>query len=178
MVRGIALLMCVYVVGCGDDAPPLEPTYANVEFVIQRSCGTASDSCHGGDRGNANLNFEDLLNDGEPFTNALVGVESCEYSFLNRIEPGDPERSWLFIKLTAAHGRDGQIEFTPDPAWDPGIEPRDDGTFPPSECPRVTRGELNFGLLMPQNPANPQMLPSSEIRLFRDWILAGAPGPE
>ena len=62
------------------------------------------------------------------------------------IEPGDPDRSWLFIKLTAAHDADGNVEFTPDESWDPGIERRMDGTFPPSECPNVEDGELTPSL--------------------------------
>ena len=169
-------LVLAGLVACGDPAP-LEPTYENVLNVVDRSCGTDSRSCHGGARGNADLNFGLLLDEGRPITEALVNVPACQYDLLDRIEPGDPDRSWLFIKLSAAHDADGNIEFTPDESWDPGIERRMDGTFPPSECPNVEDGELTFGQIMPENTGNPRPLPNREIELFREWILAGAPGP-
>ena len=169
-------LVLAGLVACGDPAP-LEPTYENVRMVVERSCGTDSRSCHGGVRGNAQLNFRLVLDEGRPITDALVDVPSCEYDLYDRVEPGDPERSWLFIKLSGAHDDEGNLEFTPDPTWDPGIERRTDGTFPPSECPLVEDGELTFGQVMPENRGNPRPLRSREIQLFRDWILAGAPGP-
>ena len=57
MLRFASLVSCLLaLVGCGDPEP-LEPTYENVAAVIHRSCGGASNSCHGGINGNARLNF-------------------------------------------------------------------------------------------------------------------------
>lgn len=155
----------------------LEPTYANIEETVQITCGSSSSSCHGSTRGNARLNFEELLVAGAPVTDALVNVPACEYDLMDRVEPGDLENSWLWIKLTQEHDGTGLLLFEPDPAWDPGIEPRMDGTYPPSVCPNVDDGELNFGYQMPQNRGRPSPLPSNRLELFREWILAGAPGP-
>lgn len=162
--------------GCGSEAP-LEPTYENVLAVFERSCGTTSRSCHGGSRGSANLNFELPLSEGRPITDELVGVAACQYDRLNLVEPGDPEASWLWIKLTGDHDASGRLQFTPAADWDPGIERRADGTYPPSICPSVEDGEITFGYLMPQNVDNPQLLPARELTMIREWILAGAPGP-
>ena len=96
---------------------------------------------------------------------------------IDRVEPGSPEESWLWIKLSQAHDEEGRILFEPDPAWDPGIEPRDDGSFPPSRCPNVEDGALTFGYQMPLNAGAPSPLPDDQLRLFHDWIEAGAPGP-
>jgi len=165
----------VLTVGCEPES--LEPTYDNIEETVQITCGSSSSSCHGGARGNAQLNFQALLDMGAPVSDALVDVPACEYDLLDRVVPGDPDNSWLWIKLTQAHADDGLLLFEPDPSWDPGIEPRMDGTYPPSICPNVDDGELNFGSLMPQNVGRPSPLPNNRLNLFRDWIEAGAPGP-
>ena len=163
---------------CGGEPEYFEPTYANIEETVQLTCGASSSSCHGGVRANAMMNFERALADGVPLTELLVDVPACEYDLLDRVEPGDPERSWLWIKLTHAHAEDGRLLFEPDPAWVPGIEPRADGTYPPSICPNVEDGELTFGYAMPQNIGRPTPLPQNRLDLFREWIEAGAPGPE
>ncbi|HJK91518.1 MAG TPA: hypothetical protein RMH85_07120 [Polyangiaceae bacterium LLY-WYZ-15_(1-7)] len=173
----LSLLIALACVGCGDEGPAIEPTYANVLETVQVSCGAESSSCHGGSTGGGSLSFEALLAEGRPITEALVNVPSCEYDLLDRVEPGSPEESWLWIKLSQAHDEEGRILFEPDPAWDPGIEPRDDGSFPPSRCPNVEDGALTFGYQMPLNAGAPSPLPDDQLRLFHDWIEAGAPGP-
>jgi len=176
MTRAACLLLVIPLIACGDDAP-LEPTYENVAAVLERSCGASSMSCHGGIRGNASLNLGTAMDTGQPYTELLVGVESCEYSFMPRVDPGNPENSWLMVKLEGAHSDDGELLFEPDPGWDPGIEPRADGSYPPSTCPLVDEGELTFGYLMPQNVGAPDPLPERELDMIYEWILIGAPGP-
>lgn len=175
-MRGTLLLaLAMLMTACGDD-PPLEPTYANVEALIDRSCGSTSSSCHGGVRGSARLNFQLLADTERPYTDALVGVEACEYDFMPRVDPGNPDNSWLMIKISGPHDAEGLLTFTPDPGWDSGLTPRMDGSFPPSQCPLVEDGELTFGSVMPESGGEIFLEPA-EITLFREWILAGAPGP-
>ncbi len=176
MKRASFLLLLLPALACGDDAP-LEPTYENVAAIIERSCGGSSMSCHGGIRGNANLNFGIAEGEGRPYTELLVGVESCEYDFMPRIDPGNPENSWLMVKLGGAHAPDGKLLFEPDPGWDSGLEPRTDGSLPPSTCPLTDEGELSFGYSMPQNVGAPDPLPQRELDMIYEWILIGAPGP-
>jgi len=176
MNRALCLSLCLSAFACGDPEP-LEPTYENVAAVLERSCGASSMSCHGGVRGNANLNLGTAMATGQPYTEILVGVESCEYSLMPLVDPGNPDNSWLMVKIDGAHDENGRLLFEPDPAWDPGIEPRPDGTYPPSTCPLVEDGELSFGYLMPQNVGAPDPLPENELDMIYEWILIGAPGP-
>lgn len=175
--RPLLLAPLLVLVACGGTDGPIEPTYENVAAVIERSCATASPSCHGGVRGSARLNFEAFDEAGLPYTDALVNVEACEYSFLDLVTPGDPDRSWLMLKLEHEYDADGNLIFTPDPAWDPMLATNADGSLRASTCPQVDRGELGFGTNMPQNLGRPSPLSEAEITLFREWILIGAPGP-
>jgi hypothetical protein len=177
----LPLCAAVAVLGlaCGPSGQSLEPTYDNVELFVGRTCAFST-SCHGGLRGQARLNFEMLLDEGMPITEALVDVPACEYDFYDRVEPGAPERSWLMIKLEHAHDPEsGEVLFEPDPAWDlGGLMRRPDGTLPTSTCPLVEDGELTFGENMPNASASrPTPLRPEEIEMFRQWILMGAPGP-
>lgn len=176
-MRGTSLALSILLAACGDDATPLEPTYENVEALIDLSCGSTSSSCHGGTRGSARLNFQLFADTGQPYTEALIGVEACEYDFMPRVDPGNPDNSWLMIKISGPHDADGLLTFTPDPGWDSGLTRRMDGSFPPSQCPLIEEGELTFGYAMPQSRGDPLPLHPRQIELFREWILAGAPGP-
>jgi hypothetical protein len=176
MLRPLCFLLLPVALACGD-AEPLEPTYENVAAIFDRSCGASSMSCHGGIRGNASFNLGAARAAGQPYTELLVGVESCQYSFMPRVDPGNPDNSWLMVKIEGAHDAEGRLTFEPDPGWDPGIERRPDGTFPPSSCPQVDDGELSFGYLMPQNVGVPTLLPQRELDMIREWIRIGAPGP-
>jgi hypothetical protein len=86
-----------------------------------------------------------------------------------RVAPGDPERSWLWVKLTApfrpqtdpyAHS----IYFEPPADWDPGERGCRDQT---------DEGEPLFGQRMPSTA--PNTLRPDELAVIRAWILAGAP---
>ncbi len=150
------LLVPLFALGCGADAePPIEPTYDNVQMVMQRSCSLSS-ACHAS-RGRAGLTYEGLMD----FTEPLVGVPSCQYPPMPRVDPGNPDNSWLMIKIDGMYDADGNIEFTPEA-----------GFTPPTGDPDCE----TFGTVMPQN-ATPIPLPMREVTMFRDWIAAGAPGP-
>ncbi|MFW5924585.1 MAG: hypothetical protein ACOCV4_00350 [Myxococcota bacterium] len=162
-----ALVLLVTLAGCGDEGedaslPPIEPTYANVEMIMERSCTFGS--CHGGSgSGKGDLNLEPLLDAGEPITDALVDVPSCEYPLMPRIDPGDPDNSWLWIKMSPEYmAEDGTIDFTPDPSFDPGEAPCSD---------------LGFGINMPFAMGDPSPLADNELTAIREWIEMGAPGP-
>jgi hypothetical protein len=162
-----------------DEVPdPFEPTYEHVEFVIRRSCSFSS-SCHGGrGRGEARLNFAAVTNVGEPVTDLLNGVLSCEYDRMPRIDPGNPDNSWLWIKLTAETDDEGFILFEPDDDWEHGLEEDEDGLLERSTCPLTEEGVLSFGLSMPRNLEEPAPLADEEIEMIRQWIVLGAPGPD
>lgn len=168
LLPGLALLLAA---GCGG-GKTIEPTYANVEETVMTSCAISS-SCHAGEgAAKARLNFERALTEDGDILGVLVDRPACEYDLMDRVEPGDPESSWLWIKLDPAHAdADGNIEFEPDPSFDPD-------TSSPSVCPLVTGGELSFGTNMPQSIGEPTPLDGPRLRMFREWIEMGAPGPE
>jgi hypothetical protein len=96
----------------------------------------------------------------------LVGVQSCEYSAMNRVEAGKPEESWVMVKLTAPRDSSYLIQFTPDEPYTPH-----------SECGTNTLpdGTPGFGFGMPATGTF--QLDEASIDVFRRWIAAGAPGP-
>ena len=88
-------------VGCSDygDDPtaggPVAPPSETVSFAsdVQPIFDASCVGCHG-DGGNAGLD----LRSGRSYAN-LVGNPATE-SGLARIEPGEPENSWLYLKIT------------------------------------------------------------------------------
>lgn len=170
-----ALLAAVFAAlpACGGGGAP---TYEDIAVEVRRSC-SAPGACHGGEEGQAMLNFGAALESDRPVTEILNGVPSCEYDAMPRVSPGDPEGSWLMVKLDGAHSEAGDLLFEPDPSWESGLEPRPDGTLPPSDCPLTEDGELSFGNLMPLNPSVADPLPPAKVDMFREWIALGAPGP-
>ena len=162
-------------VACGPGY--IEPTYENVELVINESCGSSSMSCHGNPRGKSKLNFEQLLGEGKPYTDALVNVDACQYDAMKIVEPGNPDQSWLMIKIAGAHNEAGVLQFTPDASWQPELEMNPDGSLVDSACPLVDEGVQSFGRLMPQNAQEVLPLNDAEVTMFREWIMMGAPGP-
>lgn len=121
------LLACLLVVGCGELRSPTEPngegppdppvdpsaTFTRVQAeVFSTSC--AFSGCHGASGTQAGLN----LTAGLAYAN-LVNVASTEIPQIDRIEPGDPDASYLFLKVTGAPGIVGsrmpleQPELTP-----------------------------------------------------------------
>ena len=172
---GVALLL-----GCGDEpANPPAATYEAVEAVIVNRCATNAAACHGGmGDGGGGLNFGQRINAGEPITLALNGVQACQYDRMPLVTPGNPDESWLMVKLAHEFDSEGNIiGFSPDPAWDHGLTPDDDGRLPPSACPLTDDGVISFGTNMPQIRGNPTPLEAENIDLIRRWIAAGAPGP-
>ena len=155
---------------CSGDDDVREPTYENVEMLLSTSCAFST-SCHGGvARGQAALNIQTGIADGTLLADLME--PACEYSFLPRVDPGNPDGSWLMIKLTAPHdAATGVIDFTPDAAWDMGP-----GPHPDTLCPLVRDGMVQFGTIMP-NISPFAGLPADDIELIRQWIEMGAPGP-
>lgn len=167
----VAALALFGSVGCAQG--PLEPTYENIAGIFDSSCSFST--CHGGTSA-AMLNFVAAREAGVLYTDLLIDVPSCEYDRMPLIDPGNPENSWLYVKVTQAHEADGTLIFTPAPDWDPGIVPNPDtGLYPRSTCPRVERGVLTFGEIMPNGSTNG--LDERRATALREWILAGAPGP-
>jgi hypothetical protein len=166
--------------GCGTDepfCPGLEPDYApvydNVECVVSRSC-SFSTSCHGGSTGQVRLNFERYLDAGEPITLAFQNADgtpraACEYDLMPVVDPGNPDNSWLMMKIDGMVTADGMVDFTPDPTWMPATGSR--------VCPRRDMGVITFGIPMPYSEGRPTPLPAEEIEMIREWIRLGALGP-
>jgi hypothetical protein len=172
--------------GCGDDTsagpsdsgfdagpgPVIDPTYAEVERIVDRSCTFSA--CHGGrSSGVGALNMKVLIDDGIPITEVLVDVPACQYHLMPRIDPGNPDNSWLWIKLDPASMDDtGAIVFTPDPSFD-ATQPN-----PHYDSPNCPLDPGDFGLNMPFSDGHPSPLRLNELTAIREWIEMGAPGPD
>jgi hypothetical protein len=104
------------------------------------------------------------------FRAAMVDVSSCEYDRMKRVDPGNPQKSWVMIKL-AGPVRFRQyanfIDFKPDPDWKPSV---------PECSSQFDDGSPWFGTPMP--PPDTTMISNPQIELIRSWIEAGAPGPD
>jgi hypothetical protein len=182
MTATLAVAM-VMTVGCGDDSSDdtggaggaggaagsggtgggnfTRGTYEDVSAILggpeQMSIGScAASSCHGGSRAQAELDFKAPMD----LTEVLVNVPSCENPAMDRVEPGDPENSWLWIKLT------GEVQDT-----NSGLLSYDVGT--PAACTGVTTG---YGTRMPQ-VGGFDTLSDEKLFKIRTWIEDGAPGP-
>jgi hypothetical protein len=147
---------------CGEDPKPdAKPDYAAVSAILGGpEQGAASGSCafggtcHGAGTGKANLNFKGAAD----VAAVLVNVPACENSAMLRVAPGDPDNSWLWIKLTA------EADPTTGLITHPGT---------PSTCAGVTNG---FGTRMPQVGGFAK-LADDKLAVIREWIEGGAPGP-
>ncbi len=121
------------------DATPAVHDFAAVRSFFLRRCAAGS-ACHGaGGQGSLTLLGDALHGD-------LVGHASSEFPALPRIEPGHPERSWLWLKLAGCFR---QLPGCDDPA-------RPCGETMPTLSP-ISEG---FAL--------------SEAAVLRAWILDGA----
>ena len=78
------------------DAPPL----VRVRGEIDQVCSNA-DGCHGSGAGNMGLT------PGNEFA-AMINVASSEMPSLKRVLPGDPEHSYVYMKVACEGGIDGQ----------------------------------------------------------------------
>lgn len=168
----VSVLAGGVLVACTEPLPPQgdgrsdagSALYEKVEAIFARSCSLSR--CHDGALIGAGL----YLPPGGDYRQALVGVQACQYDPWNLVEPGDPEHSWLMVKLTAPFRplQDpyaNYIHFEPEPGWDPNRR----------GCPDETEdGVPLFGHRMPD--LAPNELRSEELEAVRSWIAAGAPG--
>ena len=164
----VLVLLFVFLVGCGaaTDAEVSDgggaELYPQVEAILERSC--AYQRCHAGPLIGAMLSFAP----GTDYASQLVSIPACEYERMARVEPFEPEQSWLWVKLTADfRDRDDPlpfyIHFEPEPGWDPDVRGCRD---------RADDGTPLFGQRMPLTA--PNMLPEAELELIREWIARGA----
>ena len=137
--------------------------YPQVEAILTKSC--ALERCHRGQVFGGGL----LFPRGGDLHAALVGVPACEYERFALVEPGDPESSWLMVKLTAPFrgAMDpyaNYIHFDPPADWNPNNR----------RCPDETdTGEPLFGQRMPATA--PNMLAEADLHTISEWIAQGAP---
>jgi hypothetical protein len=181
----LLLVVAAALIGCGPGPMPVDAnTDANIDTshaavlgIVRTTC--VFSACHGGARAGAGmLNFQPVVDGTMTLRDVLVDQPSCEYDLMPLVTEGDPDHSWLMMKLDGPHTADRLITFTPDPAWDPGIVRRADGTYPASICPLVSHGEITFGVLMPQGSGtDAPVLTPVQLQTIRGWILTGAPGP-
>jgi hypothetical protein len=181
------LIVPALLAGCGDDSgpagpqdsgfdahqAPIEPVYAEIERMFNRSC--VFSACHGGSAsGVGAMNFQPLLDAERPLTEALVDVPACQYHLMPRVDPGNPDNSWLWIKLDPERmdPSTGEIVFEPDPSFD-GSEPN-----PHHDSPNCPLGPDDFGHNMPYAPGSPSPMRANELEAVRQWIELGAPGPD
>ena len=84
-----------------DGTPPsdteVEISYDNVQAIFDQSCATAG--CHDGSVA------PDLTAAASPAS--IVGVASQQVSDLNHIEPGDPDGSYLLLKVNGSYADAG-----------------------------------------------------------------------
>ena len=164
VVAAPRFLLATLLVGpscAAETAEPAAPTvhYAAVKTVIEQSC--AKQVCHGIMTASAHLDMEQ----GDPRT-ALVDVPSCEYDRMMRVKPGDPEHSWIMIKLagpTRFRLYADFVDFVPEPGWQPSVQ----------ECSgQFDDGSPWFGTRMP--PMDTTTITPEEIDLIATWIREGA----
>src|SRR4051794_3392772 len=99
----LAMLSLLLLAGCGTVKSPTEPPAASgggAAFTfsqIQREIFTptcAKSGCHAADTGQEGL----VLEAGRSYA-LLVGYAATEQGSLARVQPGNPERSYLILKL-------------------------------------------------------------------------------
>ncbi|MET0285463.1 MAG: hypothetical protein ABW352_13365, partial [Polyangiales bacterium] len=99
--------------------------------------------------------FDDAMN----LRELLVDVPACEAPSLKLVEPGNPARSWLWIKLS---GKTSDSRGT--------LQPQDAWGSPGTGCDGA-----GFGTKMPQVGGN--MWDPQDLATIESWIKGGAPGP-
>lgn len=123
------------------------------------SCGAGASPCHGTNPAGQGLDFGALVESGTLWQ-AMAGVPSCQYDAMPLVSPGDPDQSWLMVKLTAPTGPEGRLDFAPALDWEPM----------PGSCAVAVAGRYDFGTRMPEIGS----LSDDEIETIRAWIIAGA----
>lgn len=124
--------------------------------------GCAFSSCHDKSSHKAGLALTESPKD---LKMQLVGKAACEVKDYPLVDTsgGDDalKKSWLWQKLAAPADSDGQLKENAD--WGD----------PVTSCGQ----EMGFGLRMPRSQSD-MLLSPAKLRAVRDWICAGAPGPE
>lgn len=147
---------------CGEDTStspaPSVDLNAEVAALIQRGCGVGAPACHGPNPSERHLDFERILAS-DTLWEALADVPSCQYDAWPLVAPGDPDRSWLMVKLTHEVDAARRLRFEPDPSWVPSAE----------SCALEVAGTYDFGMRMPEVGS----LTDEEIETFRAWIRVG-----
>jgi hypothetical protein len=85
---------------CASDVSIDSPPLVRVRGEIDQVCSNA-DGCHGSGAGNMGLT------PGNEFQ-AMINVASSEMPSLKRVLPGDPEHSYVYMKVACEGGIDGQ----------------------------------------------------------------------
>ncbi len=158
-VFGVLSLSASALSACGDD-PAESGSLAHDQVAAILGAGPEGkgscsiSSCHGEIIASAGLD----LTVSADLTKLLVNVPACEAPSLMLVKPGEPENSWLYIKLTGETLT--KKELKPDPAWgEPG-----------KDCEEAS----GFGKTMPESGSP---LSAEQIEQIRSWIADGAPGP-
>jgi hypothetical protein len=127
-----------------EDVPVVPVPFSQVQELFNRTCSMPA--CHGrgadGGGGSGGL----FLTDGVTSYGAMVNQPSDQVGRLRLVSPGDPDHSYLVIKV------EGTMRQFPECATSPGRNP----------C----------GVQMPQLAAP---LTPAERTLIRNWIRSGAP---
>ena len=88
--------------GMGPPPPPANSLSNDVQPILTANC--TDSNCHGGATPAQGLN----LSLGQTFANT-VGVPAGQVATLNRVEPGDPDNSYLIRKLEGTAGAVGGV---------------------------------------------------------------------
>ncbi|HEX5658306.1 MAG TPA: hypothetical protein VFX59_13985 [Polyangiales bacterium] len=140
----------------GEDEDGAEAGATHAEALQALTVGAcAIGSCHGTSaQGDLQLAAATNLRE------LLVGVKACEAPSLNLVEPGDPDKSWLWIKLTAEYGSGGKLKS--ESSWGAS-----------GNC--ATNPGVGFGNRMPD--VSPPTWTQANLDIVESWIKGGAPGP-
>ncbi len=102
----LSLLCAVTLVACGTEDEPaatadpigLDPTFASINGeLLAKTC--AFSGCHAGSAPRAGLKL-----DGTPDENYQeVLAKSTQAKTLSLVEPGNPDKSWLYMKIAGTH---------------------------------------------------------------------------
>jgi hypothetical protein len=157
-LRPIILSLGLVCAACGDDGGEAEgggggATHAEALDVLTKR-GCAISSCHGTSaQGELNLATADLRA-------LMVDQAACEAPALKLVAPGDPAKSWLYIKLVAeTQGTSGDLAA--QSSWGEA-----------GDCDDA----VGFGKRMPRvAPYN--KLSDADLAVIESWIAGGAPGP-
>lgn len=98
-IRLVALIALPMLAACGDketdDSAHEHPAFAEIQAIFDADCA----GCHVGGATSGGLSLDDGYS-------KIVGVESS-VAGVNYIEPGDPDNSYLYLKLTGGQASVG-----------------------------------------------------------------------